>query len=43
MTHFCYLLAYLCALVAIVCLWKSQAGVRAELHADDWNSEGNSR
>ena len=43
MTHFFYALAYLCALVAVVCLWKSQAGVRAELHADDQLGEGNQR
>ena len=27
--HFCYALAYLCALIAVWGLWKSQAGIRA--------------
>ena len=43
MTHVLYILAYLAAVVAALCWWRSLVGVRAELHEDDWRAEGNQR
>jgi len=43
MVHACYIIAILAAVIAVGCLLKSQAGIRAELHADDQLGEGNQR